>query len=505
MKKKYKFNFHTLKELEKKIKRMGLDIPISENVDILKQPVKIGGITAPNRMIIHPMEGADGKASNGAPDKLTFRRYVRLGKSGAGLFWFEATAVVPDGRANPRQLWINRDNVGDFKELLVATKNSVRESMGDDFKPVYILQLTHSGRYSRPLDKPLPVIAHHSEVLDPLHKLPADYPLISDKALYELQKDFVQAAKLAAMAGFDGVDIKSCHCYLISELLASFTRTKSEFGGSFENRTRFLRTTAQLINKEVPEIFTCTRLNCFDAIKYPYGFGVHKDDCKKPDLTEPKKLIDFLKRQGFPIINTTIGNPYFNPHFGRPYDIPITKVPVQSDEHPLVSIERFLKITGSLQKAFPGIPLVGSGYTWLRHLFPYVAAGIIQRGEASLVGLGRGAFAYPEFAKDILQKGWLEKDKCCIACSCCTQIMRDDGRTGCVIMDKEVYGPIYREHRQISMDFGMDEAAQCLECFNPTCSKGCPASVDVPGFLKRFAKGDIKAAYNILRKNNVLP
>ncbi|WP_028307018.1 hypothetical protein [Desulfitibacter alkalitolerans] len=65
----------------------------------------------------------------------------------------------------------------------------------------------------------------------------------------------------------------------------------------------------------------------------------------------------------------------------------------------------------------------------------------------SLAGVGRMAFAYPDFAKDLMEKGRLEKSKVCTACSKCTQIMRDGGRTGCVIRDSEVYLPIYKEGR----------------------------------------------------------
>ena len=67
--------------------------------------------------------------------------------------------------------------------------------------------------------------------------------------------------------------------------------------------------------------------------------------------------------------------------------------------------------------------------------------------DADIVGLGRGAFAYPDFARDLTVKGALDPKKCCITCSRCTQIMRDGGRTGCVVFDREVYGPIYKAGR----------------------------------------------------------
>ncbi|MFH1759499.1 MAG: FAD-dependent oxidoreductase [bacterium] len=504
MQKQNKFNLSSINELKSRVNDLNLDIPVSEKTGILCEPIIINNFTVPNRMAIHPMEGCDGR-KNGAPDKLTFRRYKRFGGGGAGLLWFEATAVTPEARANPRQLWINSENVMDFKDLLMQGKEAARAGMGNSHNPLCILQLTHSGRYSRPVSKPAPIIAHHSKILDPMHNLPDNYPLISDKELYELQNKFVEAAKLAAWAGFDGIDIKSCHRYLISELLASFTRENSDFGGSFENRTRFLAETASKISQAVPEIMVCCRLNCYDAIEYPFGFGVDKKDYLKPDLNEPKKLISLLKSKGVKIVNTTIGNPYYNPHFGRPYDLPVKNAPTPPIEDQLKTIDRFLKITAELQEEAGDLPLVGTGYTWLRELFPFVAAGVLKKKRAALIGLGRMAFAYPDFAGDIIKNGGINPDKTCIACSGCTQIMRDHGRAGCIIRDQAVYGTIYKQGRKESVDYAVEKAGQCLECFNATCSQGCPANVDVPGFLKKFAQGDIRGAYAILKRNNILP
>ena len=80
---------------------MHANLPMSRNVDILRQEYVLDNITFPNRLVIQPMEGADGNL-DGSPDVLAIRRYDRFAKSGAGLLWFEAVAVRHDGRANPR-------------------------------------------------------------------------------------------------------------------------------------------------------------------------------------------------------------------------------------------------------------------------------------------------------------------------------------------------------------------------------------------------------------------
>ena len=277
MSKHARFNFKNKDGLHKKISQLGVDIPLSGDIDILFDPVKIGRYQTVNRFVVHPMEGFDAD-TKGTPGDLAFRRYTRYAAGGSGLIWFEATAVVPEARSNAHQFTLHKGNVDVFKRLVEETRKAAFQTFGPRHSLILILQLTHSGRYSKPEGKPVPIIAHHSEVLDPLHHLDDNYPLITDKELDVLQDRFVEAAHLAAGAGFDGVDIKACHRYLVSELLASFTRENSRYGGSFENRTRFLLETAQRIKDRVKGLFITSRLNVYDAIEYPFGFGIDRND-----------------------------------------------------------------------------------------------------------------------------------------------------------------------------------------------------------------------------------
>ncbi|MDZ7374842.1 MAG: hypothetical protein ONB23_12870, partial [candidate division KSB1 bacterium] len=318
-----RFKFPTLQHLLEKAEQLGLDLPCSDRIELLFQPVNIAGHRLPNRFAVHPMEGFDADET-GSPGELTVRRYRRYASGGSALIWFEATAVVPEARSNPRQLHIHRSNVDEFKRLVEATRRSAYQRQ----ELFLVLQLTHSGRYSKPEGKPRPIIAHHSPILDPQLGLPPDYPLITDDELDRLQDRFVEAARLALEAGFDAVDIKACHRYLVSELLASFTRENSRYGGSFENRTRFLRETAARILSEVKGIVVTSRLSVYDAHPYPYGWGVAPGEEPRPDLSEPKELIRRLKELGYPILNVTAGNPYYNPHVNRPYDFPAVGVGV---------------------------------------------------------------------------------------------------------------------------------------------------------------------------------
>lgn len=232
---------HKFKDKEallRKISELRLDILFSDDIVVLFDKVIIGGMEIPNRFVIQPMEGYDSN-HDGSPDELAFRPYKRFTAEGSGIIWFEATAVVEGGRSNPRQLFITIKNVRVFEKLVKEARQSAHEAFGTNHHPIYILQLTHSGRFAKPKGGPHPIIAQHNKVLDRALNLGDDYPLSSDQELDRLQDAYVDAARLAAKAGFDGVDIKSGHGFLISELLSSFARQDSKYGGRFENRIIF--------------------------------------------------------------------------------------------------------------------------------------------------------------------------------------------------------------------------------------------------------------------------
>jgi 2,4-dienoyl-CoA reductase (NADPH2) len=505
----WEFQLSSIEDLEQLGKRLGVRIEAAEDVSILAEPARAGKLLIPNSLAVHPMEGCDGD-SQGRPGKLTLRRYERFAAGGAGLIWAEATAVVPEGRANPRQLWLHEENKDSFRAMV-----KMMREVAPEHKPVIVLQLTHSGRYSKPEGIGHPMIAQRDPYRDALapqqkpdtnrkSKIPDDWPLVTDEYLDKLQDAYVTAARIAFEVGFDAVDIKSCHGYLINELFACHNRT-GKYGGPFEKRTRFVLEVIDKIHKELGEDTpVATRLGVYDAIPYPYGWGVDKDDYTKPDLTEPKKLIGLLQQRGVNLINVTVANPYYNPHVGRPFNEAIVGG-YEEPEHPLVGVSRLVNLTGEIQKEFPGIAIVGTGYSWLRTLFANVAAANKANGLTTLAGAGRMAFAYPDFAKDIITKGRMYPEKVCVSCSACTQIMRDGGMTGCVVRDNEVYGPIFEQGRMSDRDNLLRLASACRKCQEPTCRLACPAGVEIPKFISLFLDGEEKAAYEVLRETNIFP
>ena len=435
-----RFHYRSERELLAERDRLGLEIPYQRDLSALGRPLSIGRGQAPNRIAIHPMEGCDGTAQ-GAPGELTLRRYRRFAAGGAGLIWFEATAVVQEGRANPRQLYLTRDTLDDFKRMLEDTLATAQREQG--IRPYTVLQLTHSGRYSNPGGGLGPVIAAPNPYLD-TPKVRERGRIISDEELERLEDAFAEAAYLAAEAGFDAVDIKACHRYLNNELLSAFTRP-GRYGGSYENRTRFMRNAVdKVLSRAGDRVDVASRFNAYDAIAYPYGWGVSRQDPHRPDLTEPKRLLRELSELGVALADVSCGNPYYNPHIGRPYD----RGPYVPPEHPLEGTARMLSVMRQMAQAAPDMAVIGTGLTWLRQYGAPVAAACVERGWFAMAGFGRQGFAYPDFPSDILHEGGMDPKKVCVGCTDCSCIMRDGGRAGCVIRDGAVYLPIYQAGRE---------------------------------------------------------
>lgn len=417
---------------------LGLELPYAEDVSILGKELKLGSKVIHNRLACQAMEGCDG-TPGGSPDELTIRRYDRFAKGGAGVIWFEATAVLPEARANPRQLYLHDGNLDDFKREVERIKDTAVKENG--YEPVVIMQATHSGRYSKPEGKPAPLIAYNNPIFEKDNPISADR-IVTDEYLDTVKDALVNGAVLAEKAGFDGVDIKACHRYLNSELLSAYNRP-GRYGGSLENRTRLLREAiAGAMESCGGRFIVSSRMNVYDGFQYPYGFGVKKDGTTDFDPAEPIWLLKQLRDMGVELLNITMGNPYVNPHVNRPFAVG----GYTAEEHPLEGVARVLKGIAALKREVPEIKLICSAISYLGVAAPHVVAAFIEQGGFDIAGFGRTIFAYPDFAKDILTRGEMDKNKICICCSKCTQIMRCPGGTpGCVIRDKEVYLPLYQE------------------------------------------------------------
>jgi 2,4-dienoyl-CoA reductase-like NADH-dependent reductase (Old Yellow Enzyme family) len=456
------FKYRSTAELEAENARLGIDLRFSEDLASLQQPLRIGTRILGNRWCIHPMEGCDGEL-DGRPGELTFRRYSRFGGGGASLIWGEACAVNDEGRATPRQICLNEATRDDFARLVGLCRDSHRAALGDDAGFLLGLQLTHSGRYSRK-----PLLARRDVLLDPRTRgVTPEYPLLTDDQLRRLVDDYTRSAKLAAAVGFDFVDVKQCHGYLLCELLGARTRP-GPYGGSYENRTRLAREIIQSVRAATPShVLVASRLNLFDGIPFHKGsedagrpdmhtppledgWGLSAADPCTPDLTEPLRWVGEMRSLGVELLNTSMGNPYAQPHFVRPFEYPPPDG-YESPEHPLVGVDRHFRATESIQRAYPDLAVAGSGYSYLQEFIPQAAAANIRDGRVSLVGLGRASLAQPDWVRQLQEHGKLDRKRVCRTFSYCTALMRSKNHpmgqfpAGCPPFDKDGYGEIWKE------------------------------------------------------------
>jgi 2,4-dienoyl-CoA reductase-like NADH-dependent reductase (Old Yellow Enzyme family) len=451
----------TLAALREHVARLGaaaeleLDDTVVSGADApLAQPYRLrDGFVIGNRFCIHPMEGWDG-SEDGRPSELTRRRWLRFGESGAKLIWGgEAVAVRRDGRANPNQLVIDARTVDDLAGLRASlvTAHERRFERSDDL--LVGLQLTHSGRYSRPAPggRPEPVLVARHPVLDRRLGLDESHALLDDEALDALVDDFVQAARRAHDAGFGFVDIKHCHGYLAHEILGAHTRP-GRYGGALANRAGFLAAIVAGIRRQAPGLRIGVRLSAFDFVPfrrgpdgrgaaeepplpYRHGFGVAPGQPTTFDLEEPRALLERFEPLGIELVNVTAGSPYYNPHIQRPALYPPSDG-YDPPNDPLIDVARQMAVTGALKRAFPRLFVVGSAWSYLQEWLPHAAQRVVRTGAADAVGLGRMVLSYPDLPADVLAGRPLDRQRICRTFSDCTTAPRNGMVSGCYPLDQ---------------------------------------------------------------------
>ena len=419
----------------------------------LGAPLDIGGVRIGNRFCVLPMEGWDG-TRDGQPSPHTRRRWQRFGQSGAKLIWGgEAVAVRHDGRASPNQLMLNERNHASIAALREGLVDAHRDRFGSNAdSDLYIgLQLTHSGRFSKPnaSDRPEPLTAGAHPILD--RRVPGDVPILDDDQLDRLVDEFVVAAGRAASAGFSFVDVKLCHGYLGHELIGARQRP-GRYGGSLENRLRFPRTIIEGIQAAVPGLQIGVRLSAFDIAPYRKGpDGVGEPDGTLPDdplvgfgvltgenldtaLDESRALIAMLRDHGIRMICVTAGSPYYCPHAQRPAFFPPADGYLPPED-PLVSVARQIAATARLKASFPEMTFIGSAYSYLQEWLPNVAQYNVREGLTDFVGLGRIVLSYPDLPADVLAGVPLRRGDICRTFSDCTTGPRLGHISGCYPLD----------------------------------------------------------------------
>ncbi len=432
------------------------DLTLEGQNGVLGRPLKIGARTIGNRFCIHPMEGWDG-THDGLPSPHTLRRWRRFGESGAKFIWgCEAYAVEPGGRANPNQLFFNKkaDPEKSLSRLLSCLRGAHQEKEGSTSGLVVGLQLTHSGRFSRPEDKLAPLLVQHHPILDQKYGVSPDQPTLTDLELSAIGENYVRAAKAAWNAGFDFVDVKCCHGYLLHELLSARHR-KGNYGGTFLNRTRLVREIIEAIRTSCPGLEIGVRASILDVfpyspnqdtrvgeavgwedhIPYLFGFGTSPDRPLTFDWEEPLLFLRLLSDLQINLINVTLGSPYATPHLQRPAAYPPSDGYLPPTD-PLLSVLAHIQATRKCKEAFPDMIFVGSGYSYLQDYLPHVAQHEVRLGHVDFVGLGRMALIYPDLPRDVLFGKPLQRRKICRTFSDCTTAPRHGFISGCYPLDE---------------------------------------------------------------------
>jgi NADPH2 dehydrogenase len=444
----------TATDFRRRLTELGLSLELDEQLiggasSPLAQAIQRGCGPIGNRFAVLPMEGWDG-TNDGKPSNLTHRRWSHFGGSGAKLIWGgEAVAVRHDGRANPRQLVLSDSNASALSALRETLVNEHRRAVGTTNNLLLGLQLTHSGRFARPNDKKRlePRIVYRHPLLDQRFGVSDDGPLFSDDEISRLIGDFIAAAKRAYDIGFHFVDIKHCHGYLGHEFLSAVDRP-GRYGGSLENRSRFLREIVAGIRAEIPGLHIGVRLSVFDFVPFQpgsdgVGVPVGGAACHpfgsdgtglEVDLSEPHRFLELLEKLGIELVCTTAGSPYYNPHILRPAAFPPSDGYLPPED-PLVGVVRQIDATARLKKQHPELIFVGSGYSYLQEWLPHVAQRQVRDRNVDAVGIGRMVLSYPSFPSDVLAGRPLQRKRLCRTFSECTSAPRNGLISGCYPLD----------------------------------------------------------------------
>ena len=233
--------------------------------ELLFTPCQIGNITLRNRTI--RSAAFENMCYDNKPSQDLFDYHTSVAKGGIGMTTIAYASVNRSGVSFNGQLWMREEIIPELKKLTDAIHAEGAKAA---------IQLGHCGNMThKNTAGQMPVGASGGFNL----YSPTFYRKLKETEIYELVKDFGKAVHLAKKAGFDAVEIHAGHGYLISQFLSPYTnRRKDKFGGSLENRMRFM----QLVIKEVlqaadKEMAVVVKTNMFDGFKS----GMQLDDCIK--------------------------------------------------------------------------------------------------------------------------------------------------------------------------------------------------------------------------------
>ena len=389
--------------------------------DPVFQPIKVGGLTAPNRFVINAMECCDSD-EEGNPTDRTFRRYRNLFEGGAGIIDLEAISVQYESRSRQFQLSVMPRNQKALTKL-TAEMRTVNP------KPLFIWQLTHSGELSH-------TGFSRRVCVKPLAGFGGD--VIDEAYVEKTIEQFIAAAKIAHDCGADGIDFKNCHGYLDSQLLRPYNDRKWKYGGPWENRTRFTYAVYEGIARAIndPKFIVGSKVSIWEG--FPGGQGSAGPDSPIMDLTESLDLVKGMEARGAKFIIVSAGSPSITLALSQPDK----KVPDDCYLH-----FTFQKRVRDVLK--PETVVIGSAYSVLNNgknelqarkkeentLWFWANKNIRDR-VTDMVAIGRQSLADGQLPRKFAEDR--EKDiRWCTACDNCIELLIRQKPVGCTTWDRE--------------------------------------------------------------------
>jgi 2,4-dienoyl-CoA reductase-like NADH-dependent reductase (Old Yellow Enzyme family) len=264
----------------------------------LYNELQIKSVRLANRIAVSPM--CQYSARDGVPNPWHMVHLGGLAVGGAGLVVAEATAVAPEGRITPgcTGLW-NDEQAAAWKPI-----TSFIEAQGS----VPGIQLAHAGRKasaSRPWEGDAHLPPEHPDAWQPIGpsdnafggKLPRAPRAMTEDDIRRVREDFVVAARRAADAGFKWLVLHFAHGYLAQSFFSPLANRRTDrYGGSFDNRARFLLETFDAVRAVWPEAYPLTiRLGVLDYV-----------DGEQP-LEESIELLGRMKARGLDLVDVSMG------------------------------------------------------------------------------------------------------------------------------------------------------------------------------------------------------
>ncbi len=381
----------------------------------------IKGVVIPNRFVSQPMESNDAD-KGGKVSEQAIARYIKLAQGQWGIVIVEAVSISQTSMGRKNGLIINKDNSGGFKKLVDEFKSINPDSL-------ILFQITHSGQKS----------GNFSEKVAICPDAGKECRYLETDEIEDIRKAFVHGALLAEKAGADGIDFKMCHGYFGSEILRPANARKDKWGGSFENRTGFLRESIQEIKAKMnnKRFLLGSRISMFEAIKG--GCGTAGPDKTDEDLSEMKELIKLMHDLGMDYVNVSAGIPGISSEVTRP----VKQIEQFCNNH-----FRFTKTAkGLLKELNSDMKVIGSAYSALKENSFLHAADNIEKGSTDFAGYGRQSFADPLLPKKLRNNEKVNYCRACSGCTGCTELLINQLNDGCVIYN-DYYKQIYKKFRK---------------------------------------------------------